>query len=141
MLDIIQNDMTTEEKKRVFNSGDFKSLSDSQRRIFRSVVEDLVARDLFRETDVPIIASYSRNVVLARLASKELEKYGIMLEEVDKYHGKKKKQNPAVDILQKAQIAMEKTASLLGLTPTGRKRMKGEEKMKTASEEWDEQDD
>lgn len=133
--------MTTETKTKVFNSGDYKSLSDAQRRIFRQVVEDLDARDLFRETDVPIIASYSRNVLLARLASKELEKSGIMITEVDKYHGKKTKQNPAVDILQKAQISMEKTAAILGLTPTGRKRMKGEEKVKSASEEWDEQDD
>ena len=64
-----------------------------------------------------------------------------MLEEVDKYHGKKKKQNPAVDILQKAQISMEKTAALLGLTPTGRKRLKDEQNIKTASEAWDEQQD
>ena len=49
--------MTTEEKNRVFNSGDFKSLSDSQRRIFRQVVEDLDQRGLFRATDVSIIAS------------------------------------------------------------------------------------
>ena len=88
-----------------------------------------------------VIASYARNVILARLASKELEKNGIMLEEVDKYHGKKKKQNPAVDILQKAQISMEKTAALLGLTPTGRKRLKGEDSVKSASEVWDEQAD
>ena len=66
--------MTTEEKNRVFNSGDFKSLSDSQRRIFRQVVEDLDERGIFRPTDVAIIASYARNVILARLASKELEK-------------------------------------------------------------------
>lgn len=118
--------MTPDEKHRVFNSGDFKSLSDGQRRIFRQVVEDLDSRGLFKPTDVPIIASYSRNVLLARLASRELEKNGLLLTEVDKYHGKRTKQNPAVDILQKAQISMEKTAALLGLTPTGRKRMKGE---------------
>ena len=111
--------MTTEDKKRVFNSGDFRSLSDSQRRIFRQVVDDLDAR----------------------LASKELDKNGIMLSEEDKYHGVKTKQNPAVDILQKAQTAMEKTAALLGLTPTGRKRIKDEERIKTASEAWDEQND
>ena len=133
--------MTTEDKNRVFNSGDFKSLSDSQRRIFRQVVEDLDQRGIFRATDVSIIASYSRNVVLARLASKELDKNGIMLTEEDKYHGVKTKQNPAVDILQKAQTAMEKTAALLGLTPTGRKRLKGEDNVKTASEQWDDQED
>ena len=80
-------------------------------------------------------------MVLARLASKELDKNGIMLSEEDKYHGVKTKQNPAVDILQKAQTAMEKTAALLGLTPTGRKRIKDEERIKTASEAWDERED
>ena len=51
------------------------------------------------------------------------------------------KKNPAVEILQVAQKAMEDTAIRLGLTPTGRKKMKGEETVKTASEEWDEQND
>ena len=133
--------MTTEEKNKVFNSGDFKSLSDAQKRVFRHVIEDLEARDLFRMTDVSVVASYARNVVLARLASKEIERYGIVLTETDKYHGTKMKQNPAVDVLQRAQRAMEDTAIRLGLTPTGRKRLKGEETTKTASEVWDEQGD
>lgn len=120
--------MTTEEKKQVFNSGDYKSLSDSQRRVFRQVVDELEERELFRKTDISVIAAYSRNVVIARLASKELDRNGIVITEEDKYHGKKTKQNPAVDILQRAQTAMEKTAALLGLTPTGRKRLKGEGK-------------
>lgn len=133
-----KKNMTPEEKKKVFNGGDFRSLSDNQRRVFRQVVDDLEARGLFRATDVSIIASYSRNVILARQASKDLDKYGIMLTETDKYHGSKMKQNPAVDILQKAQTAMEKTAALLGLTPTGRKRLKDEERAKTVSQLWEE---
>jgi P27 family predicted phage terminase small subunit len=95
------------------------------------VVEDLDERGLLKVSDVPIIASYARNVLLARLASRELEKRGILLDEQDKYHGVKTKQNPAVDILQRAQSAMEKTAIQLGLTPTGRKRLKGEEQVKS----------
>ena len=133
--------MTSEEKQKVYSSGDYRSLSDAQKRIFKQVVEDLESRDLFRSTDISVIASYSRNVILARLASREIEKHGIVLEEADKYHGVKMKQNPAVDILQKAQRAMEDTAIRLGLTPTGRKRLKAEEKLRTASEEWDEQED
>lgn len=133
--------MTSEEKQKVYSSGDYRSLSDAQKRIFKQVVEDLESRDLFRSTDISVIASYSRNVILARLASREIERHGIVLEEADKYHGVKMKQNPAVDILQKAQRAMEDTAIRLGLTPTGRKRLKAEEKLRTASEEWDEQED
>lgn len=133
--------MTKDEKQKLYSSGDYRSLSDAQKRIFRQTVEDLDARGLFQLADVSIIASYARNVVLARLASRELEKYGILLKEEDRYHGTKIKQNPAADILQRAQKAMEDTAVKLGLTPTGRKRLKGEEKIKSASEEWDEQDD
>lgn len=133
--------MTNDEKQKLYSSGDYRSLSDAQKRIFRQTVEDLDARGLFQLADVSIIASYARNVVLARLASRELEKYGILLKEEDRYHGTKIKQNPAADILQRAQKAMEDTAVKLGLTPTGRKRLKGEEKIKSASEEWDEQDD
>ena len=51
------------------------------------------------------------------------------------------KTNPAVDIMNKAQNAYEATAIKLGLTPTGRKRLKGEEKVKSPSEAWDEQQD
>ena len=123
--------MTDIERKRFYNSGDYRSLTDAQRREFKHVVEDLDERGLLKVSDVPIIASYARNVLLARLASRELEKRGILLDEQDKYHGVKTKQNPAVDILQRAQSAMEKTAIQLGLTPTGRKRLKGEEQVKS----------
>jgi P27 family predicted phage terminase small subunit len=133
--------MTTEEKQKIYSGGDFRSLTDAQKRIFRLTVEDLDARGLLRPTDASIIASYSRNVILARLASKELEKHGVLIAEVDKYHGTKLKQNPAADILQRAQKAMEDTAIKLGLTPTGRKRLRGDESTKTASEAWDEQED
>ena len=123
--------MTEEERKRIYNSGDYRSLSDSQRREFRHVVEDLDGRGLLKVTDVPIIASYARNVLLARLASKELEKRGILLVEEDKYHGTKVKQNPAVDVLQRAQRALEDTAIRLGITPTGRKRLPGDGQKKS----------
>lgn len=134
--------MVTEDKQKVFSSGDFRSLSDGQKRIFRAVVDNLDSRGMFQPTDVPVIASYARNVILSREASKAIEKYGVVIEEVDKYHGVKLKQNPAVVTLQMAQKAMEDTAIKLGLTPTGRKRLREMEgNAKTASEEWDEQND
>lgn len=133
--------MTVEEKQKIYSGGDYRSLTDAQKRIFRQTVDDLDKRGLFRPTDVSVIASYARNVVLARLASKELEKHGILITEEDKYHGTKLKQNPAADILQKAQKAMEDTAVRLGLTPTGRKRLKEEESTKSASQQWDDEQD
>ena len=91
--------MTTEDKQRVFNSGDFRSLSDSQRRVFRQVVEDLEARGLFRATDVSIIASYSRNVILARQASKDLDKYNPSPEKRLYLEGKADGYHQAINLL------------------------------------------
>ena len=89
---------------------------------------------------IPIIAGYARNVVLARVAARDIEKYGSVIEYEDRGY-RMVKTNPAVDIMNKAQNAYEATAIKLGLTPTGRKRLKGEEKVKSPSEAWDEKED
>jgi len=134
--------MTNEERTKIYTSGDYRSLTDKQRRIFRNVVTDLDQRQMLRLTDLPVIASYAQSVVLARLACKDLEKRGLVLEEEDKYHGKRLKENPSYGIFRKAQSAIAQNAVLLGLTPTGRKRLKSEEvPPKSASEAWDEQED
>ena len=134
--------MTKEDKNKIYNSGDYRSLTDKQRRIFRDVVTELDQRQMLRLTDVPVIASYARSAILARLAREELEAHGLVVVEEDKYHGRRMKENPAFSIYSRAQSAMAQTAALLGLTPTGRKRLKSEEApAKTASEVWDEQQD
>ena len=133
--------MTKDDNKKIFSSGDYRSLTDKQKRIFRDVVAELDSRNMLRVTDVPVIASYARNAVISRLACEELEAHGLVLVEEDKYHGKKSKENPAFSIYNRAQSAMERTAALLGLTPTGRKRLSDFEQPKTASDAWDEQDD
>ena len=76
----------------------------------------------------------------SRVAARDIEKYGSVIEYEDRGY-RMVKTNPAVDIMNKAQNAYEATAIKLGLTPTGRKRLKGEEKVKTASEAWDEKED
>lgn len=119
--------MTKEENKKIYSSGDYRALTDKQRRIFRDVVAELDSRQMLRVTDVPVIASYARNAIISRLACEELEKHGLVLTETDNYRGEKRKENPAFSIYNRAQQAMERTAALLGLTPTGRKRLKGEE--------------
>ena len=81
-----------------------------------------------------------RGEVLARVAAKDVQRLGTVIEFEDRGYTKYKT-NPAVDIMNKAQAAYEATAIKLGLTPTGRKRLRGEEKAKTASEAWDEQED
>lgn len=132
--------MNKQERLKIFGTTDYKALTDAERTVFRNVVSTLYDQGQFRLVDIPVIAGYARNVVLARVAARDVQRLGTVIEFTDR-GCKKWKTNPAVDIMTKAQNAYEATAIRLGLTPTGRKRLKGEERTKTASEEWDEQQD
>ncbi len=132
--------MDKQEQLKIFGSTDYKALTDAERTVFKQVVNTLSETGLFHLEDIPVIAGYARNVVLARIAAKDVQRLGTVIEFKDRGFTKYKT-NPAVDIMTKAQNAYETTAIKLGLTPTGRKRLKGEQKAKTASEAWDEQDD
>ena len=132
--------MDKQEKLKIFGSTDYKALTESERTVFKQVVNTLSEAGTFRPADIPVIAGYARNVVLARIAAKDVQRLGTVIEFKDRGFTKYKT-NPAVDIMTKAQLAYEATAIKLGLTPTGRKRLKGEEKIKSASEVWDEQGD
>ena len=132
--------MDKQEQLKIFGSTDYKALTEAERTVFKQVVNNLSEHGLFRFADIPVIAGYARNVVLARIAAKDVQRLGTVIEFKDRGFTKYKT-NPAVDIMTKAQNAYEATAIKLGLTPTGRKRLKGEEKTKTDSEKWDEQDD
>jgi P27 family predicted phage terminase small subunit len=132
--------MDTKIKNKTYNSADYKALTEAERTVFRNMVSALSERGLFNPLDVPVIAAYARNVVLARIAARDVQRLGTVIEFEDRGYTKYKT-NPAVDIMNKAQNAYEATAIKLGLTPTGRKRLKGEEKVKTASEAWDEKED
>ena len=133
--------MDKELSVKIFNSGDFKSLTKPEQTIFRDVVSVLDQKGLLDPADVPVIASYARNVVLARTAAKDVQKLGTVIEFKDR-GCTKYKTNPAVEIMGKAQNDYESTAIKLGLTPTGRKRLKGEGKpKKTALEQFNEQFD
>ena len=132
--------MDTKIKNKTYNSADYKALTEAERTVFRNMVSALSERGLFNPLDVPVIAAYARNVVLARIAARDVQRLGTVIEFEDRGYTKYKT-NPAVDIMNKAQNAYEATAIKLGLTPTGRKRLKGEEKTKTASEAWDEKED
>jgi len=132
--------MEKSDNLKIFGSTDYKALTESERTVFKNVVNTLQEQGLFRPADIPVIAGYARNVVLARVASRDVQRLGTVIEFKDRGFTKFKT-NPAVDIMTRAQAAYEATAIKLGLTPTGRKRLKGEEKIKSASEAWDEQDD
>jgi P27 family predicted phage terminase small subunit len=131
--------MDKELSVKIFNSGDFKSLTKPEQTIFRDVVAVLDQKGLLDPVDVPVIASYARNVVLARTAAKDVQRLGTVIKFQDRGCDKYKT-NPAVEIMGKAQNDYESTAIKLGLTPTGRKRLKGEGKpKKTKLEEFNEQ--
>ena len=132
--------MDTKIKNKTYNSADYKALTEAERTVFRNMVSALSERGLFNPLDVPVIAAYARNVVLARIAARDVQRLGTVIEFEDRGYTKYKT-NPAVDIMNKAQAAYEATAIKLGLTPTGRKRLKGEEKGKSAAEAWDERED
>ena len=132
--------MDKQEKLKIFGSTDYKALTESERTVFKQVVNTLSEAGTFRPADIPVIAGYARNVVLARIAAKDVQRLGTVIEFKDRGFTKYKT-NPAVDIMTKAQLAYEATAIKLGLTPTGRKRLKGEEKVKSPSEAWDEKED
>ena len=131
--------MDKELSVKIFNSGDFKSLTKPEQTIFRDVVSVLDQKGLLDPADAPVIASYARNVVLARTAAKDVQKLGTVIEFKDR-GCTKDKTNPAVEIMGKAQNDYESTAIKLGLTPTGRKRLKGEGKpKKSALDKFNEQ--
>lgn len=132
--------MEKKELLKIYGTTDYKSLTDAERTVFRNVILTLEEQGLFRQADVPVIAGYARNVVLARIAARDVQRLGTVIEFMDR-GCTKWKTNPAVMIMTQAQNAYEATAIRLGLTPTGRKRLKGEERLKTASEKWEEQDD
>lgn len=113
--------------KKIHNSTEYRSLTQSEQAVFRSVVGALEDKGLFDPADISVIASYSRNVCLARKAAQDIEKFGVVITFKDRGETKYKN-NPAIDVMQKAQNAYESTAVKLGLTPTGRKRLKGEGK-------------
>ena len=126
---------------KIYSSTDYRSLTDPERTIFKAVVTTLRERGLFSEADVPVIAGYARNVVLARTAARDVQKAGVVIKFQDRGCDKWK-ENPAVAVMHKAQNAYEATALKLGLTPTGRRRMKTMEAApKSALEQFEEEGD
>jgi len=120
--------------KKLRDGVDYRSLSTSERPIFMSAVKMLDERGVFNFCDTPVLASYARNVVLARTASKDIYKLGIVVEFQDR-GCTKYKENPAIGVMQKAQTAAENTALKLGITPLGRQRIKEGKNKKTKGEE------
>lgn len=126
---------------KIYNSPDYRSLTPAARSVFKQVVETLTEKGLFDESDMPVIASYARNVVLARVAAEDIEKHGAVITYIERGF-EHVKTNPAITVMSQAQKAYLDIAVKLGLTPAGRKKLKGEGAApKTALDQFNEEFD
>lgn len=126
---------------KIYNSPDYRSLTPAARSVFKQVVETLTEKGLFDESDMPVIASYARNVVLARVAAEDIEKHGAVITYIERGF-EHVKTNPAITVMSQAQKSYLDIAVKLGLTPAGRKKLKGEGAApKTALDQFNEEFD
>jgi P27 family predicted phage terminase small subunit len=120
----------------------FLSLGDDARKEFEKTCRFLIAKGTLRSCDLPLVASYAQAQIDIRTARKSIDDLGMVLKGIDRYGNPKYDANPAVKIRRDAEKRLESFALTFGITPLGKKRLKGEEPpKKTASEEWDEQND
>ena len=120
----------------------YLSLGESARTEYMKVCRYMMAQGTLKTCDLPVVATYAQAQIDIRKAQEEIDKYGMTVEVIDRYGHKKREVNPAVKIKRDAERQVGVLAVLLGFTPTGRKRLKGEETPpKSASEVWDEQAD
>ena len=87
----------------------------------------MMARGTLRIGDLPVVAAYAQAQIDVREAHKEIDKLGLVLVSEDRYGNPKHEANPAVKIRKDAANQVSNLALMLGFTPLGRKRLKGEE--------------
>lgn len=120
----------------------FLGLGDDARKEYEKTCRYLIWKGTLRSCDLPLVAAYAQDQITMRDAQKHIKDHGLVLKGKDRYGNDKYDPNPAVKIRNDAAKRMESFALMFGISPLGKKRLKGEEPpKKTASEEWDEQDD
>jgi P27 family predicted phage terminase small subunit len=87
----------------------------------------MMARGTLRIGDLPVVAAYAQAQIDVREAQKEIDRLGLVLVSEDRYGNPKHEANPAVKIRKDAANQVSTLALMLGFTPLGRKRLKGEE--------------
>ena len=87
----------------------------------------MMARGTLRIGDLPVVAAYAQAQIDVRKAQKEIDRLGLVLVSKDRYGNPKHEANPAVKIRKDAANQVSNLALMLGFTPLGRKRLKGEE--------------
>ena len=120
----------------------FLGLGEQARTEYLKVCRFMIAHGTLKTCDLPVVASYAQAQVDVREAQKEIDRLGMVITGTDRYDNPKTEVNPAVKIKKDASTLVSNLALMLGFTPLGRKRLKGEEAPpKSASEVWDEQQD
>ena len=118
------------------------SLGPDARKEYEKACRIMMARGMLRAGDLPVVAAYAQAQIDVREAQKEIDELGLVLVGKDRYGNPKHEANPAVKIRKDAANQVSTLAVMLGFTPIGRKRLKGEEPpQKSASEQWEDQDD
>ena len=120
----------------------YLSLGKPARHEYLKVCRFMIEHRTLKTCDLPVVAAYAQAQIDVREAQKVIDKLGPVIVGEDRYGNGKTEVNPAVKIKKDASTLVSNLALMLGFTPLGRKRLKGEElPQKSASEVWDEQAD
>ncbi len=103
------------------------SLGQEARLEYTKACRIMMARGMLRVGDLPVVAAYAQAQVDVREAQKEIDRLGLVIVSSDRYGNPKHEANPAVKIRKDAANQVSNLALMLGFTPLGRKRLKGEE--------------
>ena len=106
----------------------YLNLSPPARMEYEKVCRYMMAQGTLKSCDLPVVATYAQAQIDIRKAQEEIDQYGMTIVCVDRYGHEKRELNPAVKIKRDAERQVGNLAVLLGFTPTGRKRLKGETK-------------
>lgn len=85
---------------------------------WHAIIADMSDRKILTPAMLPQIESYVLAIANMRAAQKAIDQYGVLIPGRDGIP----KQNPAVSLLGKAQIAIQRLSAELGLTPASRSR-------------------
>jgi len=103
------------------------ALGPEARQEYAKACRIMMARGTLRIGDLPVVAAYAQAQIDVREAQKEIDRLGLVLVSEDRYGNPKHEANPAVKIRKDAANQVSTLALMLGFTPLGRKRLKGEE--------------
>lgn len=121
----------------------YLTLGEDARREYEKACRFMIGVGTLRSSDLPVLATYAQAQVDIRKAQESIDELGLVILESDRNGHPKYNPNPAVKMRRDAEKVVANLALMLGFTPLGRKRLKGEEsiKQKSARDLFEEEDD